>query len=246
MQIFCRGLDSRTSTLTVHPNDLIRCVKADLQERAGVPAGLQVLVYAGRQLEDGRRLSDYAVERDATLHLALRLRGGKGGFGALLRGAGRAALTDNFDACRDLSGRRLRHANAEQKLREWAKQSKELKQYLAELKRTKEEEKIAKRQAMTEEELHKVKAAQRTALAGVMAALQDGLVDSGLVASTSGSSKRPAEDAASSSQPAAKRARFDLDSFELSDSDLSSDDEFDLSSEDDSAQLQTQLDAEHQ
>ena len=68
----------------------------------------------------------------------------------MLRGAGRAALTDNFDACRDLSGKRLRHANAEQKLREWAKQSKELKQHLAELKRAKEEEKKAKREAGTE------------------------------------------------------------------------------------------------
>ena len=54
-----------------------------------------------------------------------RLLGGKGGFGALLRGAGRAALTDNFDACRDLSGRRLRHVNADKKLADWAAEAKE-------------------------------------------------------------------------------------------------------------------------
>lgn len=41
---------------------------------------------------------------ESTLHLVLRLRGGKGGFGSLLRGAGKQKLTDNFDACRDLQG----------------------------------------------------------------------------------------------------------------------------------------------
>lgn len=59
------------------------------------------------------------VPRDACVHLSLRLLGGKGGFGAQLRAAGRAAKTDNFDACRDLSGRRVRHADAEAKLRQW-------------------------------------------------------------------------------------------------------------------------------
>ena len=122
----------------------------DVQASEGVPASQQGLVFAGRQLTDNKSLADYGVGRDATLHLILRLRGGKGGFGALLRGAGRAALTDNFDACRDLSGKRLRHVNAEKKLREWARQSKELKQHLAELKRAKEEEKKAKREEGTQ------------------------------------------------------------------------------------------------
>lgn len=54
--------------------------------------------------------------------MALRVRGGKGGFGSLLRGAGSKAWqkkTSNFDACRDMSGRRLRHVNAERRLEEW-------------------------------------------------------------------------------------------------------------------------------
>lgn len=46
--------------------------------------------------------------------------GGKGGFGALLRGQGRdGKVTTNFDACRDLSGRRVRHTTIENKLRDW-------------------------------------------------------------------------------------------------------------------------------
>jgi hypothetical protein len=56
----------------------------------------------------------------------MRLCGGKGGFGALLRGQGRdGKITDNFDAMRDLSGRRIRHVEAEKKLQEWKQDAKE-------------------------------------------------------------------------------------------------------------------------
>ncbi|KZV26778.1 hypothetical protein F511_28695 [Dorcoceras hygrometricum] len=64
------------------------------------------------------------------VHLSLRLRGGKGGFGSLLRGAATKAgqkKTNNFDACRDMSGRRLRHVNAEKKLEEWRNEAEERK-----------------------------------------------------------------------------------------------------------------------
>jgi hypothetical protein len=78
------------------------------------------LVYAGRQLNNDAQLSEYGIEAGSTVHLVLRVCGGKGGFGSLLRGLGRdGKVTDNFDACRDLSGRRLRHSLAEQKLAEW-------------------------------------------------------------------------------------------------------------------------------
>ena len=76
-----------------------------LQVKHGLPAAVQRLVFAGKELSDDRLLSDYELQPDSTVHLLLRLRGGKGGFGSLLRGAGRAVLTDNTDACRDLSGR---------------------------------------------------------------------------------------------------------------------------------------------
>ncbi|PIN02171.1 hypothetical protein CDL12_25315 [Handroanthus impetiginosus] len=64
------------------------------------------------------------------VNLLLRLRGGKGGFGSLLRGAATKAgqkKTNNFDACRDMSGRRLRHVNAEKKLEEWRAEAEERK-----------------------------------------------------------------------------------------------------------------------
>jgi len=62
------------------------------------------------------------------VHVLLRLVGGKGGFGAMLRTAGaRGVKTTNFDACRDLNGRRLRHVNAEAALRQWEAQAEERK-----------------------------------------------------------------------------------------------------------------------
>lgn len=71
-------------------------------------------------------LCDYGVEHGCAIGLLLRLKGGKGGFGALLRGQGRdGKITTNYDACRDLTGRRLRHINADKKLEEWSGQSKE-------------------------------------------------------------------------------------------------------------------------
>ncbi len=73
-------------------------------------------MYAGKQLDDCRTLAECGVSQDSTVHLVLRLLGGKGGFGALLRSGARASHTQNFDACRDLSGRRLRHVTADEKL----------------------------------------------------------------------------------------------------------------------------------
>ena len=60
------------------------------------------------------------LECNASCTLLLALSGGKGGFGSLLRGAAKSArVTTNFDACRDLSGRRLRHVNGEKKIQEF-------------------------------------------------------------------------------------------------------------------------------
>ena len=73
-------------------------------------------MYGGKQLRDTRAFSEYGIGQDSTLHLVLRLVGGKGGFGALLRSGARGSKTENFDACRDLNGRRLRHVNADKQL----------------------------------------------------------------------------------------------------------------------------------
>ena len=103
-------------------------------------------MYAGKQLSKDRTLQDYGVEQDSTLHLVGHLLGGKGGFGSLLRGAGRAILTDNVDACRDLSGRRLRQANAEKRLAEWAAEARERELEKVALKHVKEQQKATQKE----------------------------------------------------------------------------------------------------
>jgi len=117
-----------------------------LQDKEPVSCDYWRVVYAGKQLASDRTLHDYGIERDSTLHLVGQLLGGKGGFGSLLRGAGRAILTDNVDACRDLSGRRLRQANAEKRLAEWAAEARERELEKIALKHVEEQQKATKKE----------------------------------------------------------------------------------------------------
>ncbi|KAG2297634.1 hypothetical protein Bca52824_044303 [Brassica carinata] len=119
LKLFVRLLNGKSITLAFSsPLAYGDQIKQRIFDHTHIPTHLQRLICGGYQISDESTVS----QPDATVNLVLSLRGGKGGFGSLLRGAATKAgqkKTNNFDACRDMSGRRLRHVNAEKRLEEW-------------------------------------------------------------------------------------------------------------------------------
>jgi len=77
MCIFVKTLNGKTITIEVDAEEEVSKIKWKIKDKEGIPPHEQRLIYAGKQLEDDQKLASYNIQRDSTLHLVIRLPGGR-------------------------------------------------------------------------------------------------------------------------------------------------------------------------
>ena len=76
VQIFVKTVTGKTITVEVEAEDVLEKVKVKIEGREGIPTDEQRLLFAGREVQDGKTLMDYDIQTESTMHLVLRLCGG--------------------------------------------------------------------------------------------------------------------------------------------------------------------------
>ena len=183
-QVFVRVLDGTTRCLafddaaSLREGIAVAALARRLEASEGVPAREQAFACGATLFtpRDASRPRLPALD-EVSCHLLLRVAGGKGGFGSLLRASRSGATTTNFDACRDLSGRRIRHVNAERKLAEDQRREKERELERAALKHINETRSSTKRKLAEIEEAERKRYREETAkvIGAVSDAVGEGL-----------------------------------------------------------------------
>ena len=114
-------------------------IKQLISSISGIPSTQHHIVQSCRNLNDNQQFPIDSLSNLSPFHLILNINGGKGGFGSLLRGGPAGVVTKkttNFNACRDLNGRRIRHVNQEKRMAEASTKTKEKKKKDAPKKKT--------------------------------------------------------------------------------------------------------------
>lgn len=143
MHLLIQFLGGRSLFLEYDSPVTVGDLKDRIQRQEGLPTELQRIIFHSRDLPNCENITG-EKSSSLSLRLSLRILGGKGGFGSLLRGQGAKAgakKITNFDSCRDLNGRRIRYVNQEKKLKEWYENKGQREAEELEEKKSKKEEK---------------------------------------------------------------------------------------------------------